>query len=115
VKIPNHSIENPEFNLANWYNQKRARHFNFDNVEEVDGPETRMGDALAIVAQHLLENGVDSCYPNVSSPTGEPRFHISKATPFGREYLIQDLDLDKSVVVQRELLIDDTTRKWRNC
>ena len=106
LKVHGRYLEDPEFNIANWYNKKRAHHINPGTVEKARNPETCMGDALAIVARHLLEDGVDACYPNVSPPTDKPRFHVSKATPLGREYLIKDHDLDKSVIVQKESLIN---------
>ena len=110
VRILKSALEDPEFNIADWYNQKRARHLNLDDVERRDGPETRMGDALAIVARHMLEDGIDSCYPNVSPPTNEPRFRVYRATDLAREYIIRDNDLDRSFLVQRNLLTNPDFR-----
>lgn len=66
-----------------------------------------MGDALATVARHLLEDGISACYPNVSTPIeGEPRFHVSRTTTFGDEYLIRDTDLNRIFSISRNLLAD---------
>lgn len=106
VKIHKRSLENPDFNLADWYNKKRTFHFNEDSAEDRIGPDTCMGDAPAVVARHLLEDGIDAFYPNVSPPTQEPRFHLSKAKAYGDEYLIRDLDLKRDTMVRKELLTD---------
>ena len=106
VKLHRRFMENPDFNLADWYNKKRTYHFNQDTTEDRTGPETRMGDAPAIVARHLLEDGIDAYYPNVSPPADRPRFHLSKAKAFSDEYLIKDLDLEKETIVWKELLTD---------
>jgi hypothetical protein len=104
VKIHEGRLSNPNFNLANWYDKKRARHFNNSAHREPD-TSGKMGDAVIHVALPLLESGISSCYPNLMPPVdGDTRFEMAAKLPECDHYIIWDLDFGEHVEVPWTLL-----------
>ena len=74
-QISQDALENPRFELADWYDKVRAKHYH-QKHEAGHHPDGRMGDALAMVAKRLLQSGVFVCYPNVRAPNNKERFDV---------------------------------------
>jgi len=108
VKIHEGRLLNPKFNLANWYDKKRARHLS-GFVHREPNNSGKMGDALIHVALPLLESGISSCYPNITPPVdGDTRFEMAANLPERDHYIIWDLDLGKCVEIPRVFLEQPT-------
>ena len=62
VKVDKKSLSKPKFEIANWYNHRRAKHYG-GRAERKPGKDARIGDALAVVSEYLLADGINVCYP----------------------------------------------------
>ena len=62
LKVNQWALEDPEFDVRNWYAMQQAQALGLTwNIE----PTQIMGDALGIIATELLVDGIASSYPSV--------------------------------------------------
>ena len=94
MSVKRETMANPKFELVNWYNNHRARHFSA-RAERRPSRDARIGDAIALVSHHLLEDGIFSCYPDITPiANGQQRFIVMPETSERKHYLIKDSDLE---------------------
>jgi hypothetical protein len=110
IKVESRLLAQPDFQIINWYNQKRAKHFN-TKVMKRPARDAKIGDAIARVAKHALEDGILACYPNISPPDGNsPRFEVFPETTKRKVYIVKDRDLNLEFKIPRATLANPELR-----
>lgn len=106
-RLAKEKLANPLFDLAHWYETCRAKHYG-KRAEAKKHKNGLMGDALAIVAERMLQSGVRACYPNVRQSGGiNTRFKVSPVDD-GEVYRVYDTDILEETLVPRCVLEDPT-------
>ena len=104
--IPAELLQNPQFDLPNWYAKQRAKHYRrkFESFESA--PPFKMGDPLIITAQCKLRDGIRSCYPgcDFNQVPDQCRFRVRREDL--ETYVIEDQDLHLEFNIEKSKLED---------
>ena len=90
--------------MCHWYAKKRARLLDLRNPSQKDY-SAFLDNPYCLVATHLLQNGINSYFPNVKPDMeSEFRFFVHLKDWGSSLYVIHDDDLDLQVEIDKELL-----------
>jgi hypothetical protein len=99
-------IDNREFNLVHWYAKKRAIYLNMQRPSTKDFPAFQ-DNPYCFILTLLLQNGINSHFPNVKSDTeSDFRFFVHKKDYGSSIYVIHDDDLGLKIEIEKSLLDD---------
>jgi hypothetical protein len=102
ILMPMYLLENSHFEVGSWYARRQSQALGSKNTKQIS---KEIGYPLPEIAHKLLEDSIDSDYPNTDPNTdANPRFGIQG--PDALElYTIFDLDLKIDVYIHRSNLI----------
>ena len=112
--LPQAYVENIYFNLPHWYAKLSAKKANWSKplmskIKLNHYYNERIGDAIHVVANKLLENGISSHFPSTNPETdSDSRFGIFLKDWGSNVYVITDLDFDLVTEISRDLLNNPT-------
>jgi hypothetical protein len=102
ILIPMYLLENSHFKVSGWYTQQQSQALGLKNTKQIS---EEIGYSLPEIARKLLEDGINSDYPNMD-PNTDANLRFGMQGPDALKlYTIFDLDLKIDVYIHRSNLI----------